>query len=226
MQKDTWTDEEDKVLIEVHDEVGNKWAEIATRLPGRTENSIKNHWNATKRRQHSKRKCRSKYLRGTLLQEYIKSLNLDKNPPRDYRRKCSSNYGSAIMSDDNKISTSKITAPALPQTAFQFCAATDFLAPNYDFRVVPDFFFGENLFEEGCNVDSLLDGVPCAPLMDKKDFEEKLQCDDLTMCVPFVNIDENHIETEMPLEMLEVELKKELDLVEMMSQISNEILRV
>ncbi|KAH1111963.1 hypothetical protein GYH30_010358 [Glycine max] len=226
IKKDTWTDEEDKVLIEVHDEVGNKWAEIATRLPGRTENSIKNHWNATKRRQHSKRKCRSKYLRGTLLQEYIKSLNLDKNPPRDYRRKCSSNYGSAIMSDDNKISTSKITAPALPQTAFQFCAATDFLAPNYDFRVVPDFFFGENLFEEGCNVDSLLDGVPCAPLMDKKDFEEKLQCDDLTMCVPFVNIDENHIETEMPLEMLEVELKKELDLVEMMSQINNEILHV
>ena len=69
-------------------------------------------------------------------------------------------------------------------------------------------------------------GVPCAPLMDKKDFEEKLQCDDLTMCVPFVNIDENHIETEMPLEMLEVELKKELDLVEMMSQINNEILHV
>lgn len=92
--------------------------------------------------------------------------------------------------------------------------------------MVPDFFFGENLFEEGCNVDSLLDGVPCAPLMDKKDFEEKLQCDDLTMCVPFVNIDENHIETEMPLEMLEVELKKELDLVEMMSQINNEILHV
>ncbi|KAG5019707.1 hypothetical protein JHK82_015625 [Glycine max] len=228
IKKDTWTDEEDKVLIEAHAEVGNKWAEIAKKLPGRTENSIKNHWNATKRRQYSRRKCRSKYPRGTLLQEYIKSLNLDKNPPRDYRRKSSSNYSSAIMSN-NETTTSKVTttAPTLPQTAFQFCAATDCLAPNYDFNVVPDFFFGENFFEEGCSIDSLLDGVPCAPLMDNmKDFEGKLQCDDRTMCVPFVNIDENHVETEMPLEMMGVEVKKELDLVEMMSQISNEILRV
>ncbi|GMJ06690.1 myb domain protein 98 [Hibiscus trionum] len=76
IKKDTWSEEEDKVLIQAHMEIGNKWAEIAKRLHGRTENSIKNHWNATKRRQFSKRKCRSKYPRGSILQEYIKSLNL------------------------------------------------------------------------------------------------------------------------------------------------------
>ncbi|KAK8536982.1 hypothetical protein V6N13_041936 [Hibiscus sabdariffa] len=75
IKKDTWSEEEDKVLIQAHIEIGNKWAEIAKRLPGRTENSIKNHWNATKRRQFSKRKCRSKYPRGSILQEYIKSLS-------------------------------------------------------------------------------------------------------------------------------------------------------
>ncbi|TKY73508.1 Transcription factor MYB98 [Spatholobus suberectus] len=232
IKKDRWTEEEDKILIHAHAEVGNKWAEIAKRLSGRTENSIKNHWNATKRRQYSKRKCRSKYPRGTLLQEYIKSLNLDKNPPVDYRRKSSANYASALK---NKTSTSKVIAPALPQIAYQFCA-TDCLSPNYDFNVGPDFFFGENLFEGGCSIDSLLDDVPCAPPMGKEDFEGTMQCD-LIMegkhcdqggmkCASVFNINENHVETEMPLERLEVGVKKELDLVEMMSQINNGIVHV
>ncbi|KAL3628833.1 hypothetical protein CASFOL_027879 [Castilleja foliolosa] len=79
IKKDIWTEDEDRILIEAHAEVGNKWSEIAKQLPGRTENSIKNHWNATKRRQFSQRKCKTKWPRpSSLLQNYIKSLNLEK----------------------------------------------------------------------------------------------------------------------------------------------------
>lgn len=47
MSHGPFTPEEDKLIIELHQEHGNKWAKIAACMPRRTCNAIKNRWNST-----------------------------------------------------------------------------------------------------------------------------------------------------------------------------------
>ncbi|XP_010530893.1 PREDICTED: transcription factor MYB32-like [Tarenaya hassleriana] len=50
LKRGNFTPDEDSLIIKFHSLLGNKWSLIAARLPGRTDNEIKNYWNTHIRR--------------------------------------------------------------------------------------------------------------------------------------------------------------------------------
>ena len=78
--------------------------------------------------------------------------------------------------------------PELPD----FCPI-DFVVPDYDYKEVPHLSFDANIFQENCNIDSLLNKMSSpTPADDHDDMPSLMQC----------------------------EVKKEMDLVEIISHVN------
>ena len=57
IKKNEWSQEEELILYILHCQLNNKWAVIAADLEGRTDNTIKNHWNSSMKKKIFDMKC-------------------------------------------------------------------------------------------------------------------------------------------------------------------------
>ncbi|KAH9627106.1 hypothetical protein KSS87_009764 [Heliosperma pusillum] len=56
LKRGKMTPHEEKLVLELHSQWGNRWSRIARRLPGRTDNEIKNYWRTHMRKQAQEKK--------------------------------------------------------------------------------------------------------------------------------------------------------------------------
>ncbi|OAY33174.1 myb-related protein 308-like [Manihot esculenta] len=127
LKRGNFTEEEDELIINLHSLLGNKWSLIAARLPGRTDNEIKNYWNT-----HIKRKL---YSRGIDPQTH-RSLNstaaatttttTTATAPLSNSRSSSSNYNN----NQNNKNNTNVSQIETQDSLAQFMKAPDCINMN------------------------------------------------------------------------------------------------
>ena len=136
-----WTDQEDKLLIDLHEKYGNQWVKIAECMPGRTDNTVKNRWNSTLKKKLESIKTGiplPKRGRPPLSTRVPKSADDIPKPPKF----------TEVANETAKATTAETPVAPTPMLLSPFAQMSPFpyWSPTFEKVALDQFDYNENLF--------------------------------------------------------------------------------
>ncbi|XP_065030059.1 MYB31 transcription factor31-like [Musa acuminata AAA Group] len=128
LKRGNFTQEEDETIINLHRLLGNRWSLIAARLPGRTDNEIKNYWNT-----HIRRKLLSRGV------DPITHRPFDERAPSTIaissERKEEKQQQQQQQSSSDESSAQRQKAPKCPDLNLELCISPPLLRREPSFQL-------------------------------------------------------------------------------------------
>ncbi|KAL1226253.1 Transcription factor MYB12 [Cardamine amara subsp. amara] len=101
--------EEEELVVKLHSTLGNRWSLIASQLPGRTDNEIKNYWNS-----HLSRKLHNFIRKPSISQDVAAVIINAPPPPLQAKRRLGRTSRSAMKPKTHKTKTRKTKKTSAP----------------------------------------------------------------------------------------------------------------
>ncbi|XP_073311051.1 myb-related protein 306-like [Primulina huaijiensis] len=125
IKRGSFTDDEEKMIIRLQALLGNKWAAIASYLPERTDNDIKNYWNT-----HLKKKLKKLGI-GPVDQSTLVEFS-SKNPHSisrgQWERRLQADINTAKKALQDALSFENNASHSSPGQAFSYASSTENIA--------------------------------------------------------------------------------------------------